>query len=1199
MAHHAAIDAIEHGPGFIVVSGWLAVTAGEAWPDPVLLRFGGERQPVSRWFERADLPDVASSGERFLAFHEDLPWLHRSPPPDGVALELPGGRTAAALGPEHWLRFKPAGHLEAVSQFCLSGWVFDPSLWRSGNGACRLVLDGTPLRPMRFSLARPDLPYGAALRGEALGFHLDARAAGEVVAGQQPFDGAPHRWALVTSGVEVAAIEHAIAPSANGRLEAHVEGRIQGWAAFPGQPELLASIDVIIDATRYATVVADGTRQDLRDRGVSTVGGQFAVPLGFSPSGTGEATVEAQVSGESRYLRGSPLLVAGLRIPRGAADAPWRTLANAASPPRVSVVVPVFNAAEDLQRCLEALIRHTRAGARLIIVDDASTDPQVTEVLASYRGRPGIEILVNPANLGFTRSCNRGIEAAGRDDVVLLNSDTIVPQRWLENLTVAARATPRTGSATPLSDNAGAFSAPEIGGANVTPHGLSASDVSRLVAQASIVSFPEVPTGHGFCLYLRRELLDAVGGNLDAEAFTRGYGEENDLCMRGLRAGFRHVLDDRTYVLHRQGASFGAERAPLLAAARDTLDRRYPEYARLVQALATDEAMLAVRWRVRRAFARTSAAPPRPRVLFVISTLTGGTPLTNLDLMRALEDRYEPWLLHSDRRELTVMRLAKGELMEVERRLLERPISLALHASEEYDQAVAELLLRHAIELVHIRHLAWHGLALPSVARVLGIGVVLSLHDFYVVCPTIKLLDERMEHCAGRCTPAAGECRAELWSASEVPPLKHRFVHRWRAMMRPALEACDALVTTSARTREIVLDAYPELTRRGIRVIPHGRSFPTFARPCVPDAQGGSLRVLVPGNLSTAKGAEILRGMAAADGGRRLEFHVLGDPGMLEPGPGLVLHGRYRREEFGARAEEIAPHLGAILSVWPETYCHTLTELWAAGLPVFALDGGAVGERIRAHGGGWLSASRDPRELLASLLAAITDPAGFARRLDEVRRWQLGAGAARDTHAMAADFDLLYREVAHARLAFAGTWTPPPVWLRVDSRAAATPPLALANRADAPVVFRAVAPHAAAAAGAAGGIGGVLLLGADGDVAWPDGFAEACAAAGLPLVLWAARRPPDEMLQRLALQPGGVLALPSSVAAGGAAAGVPMLDLDAPLADSHARLVKLARPPSGAGRESKNSAALAAPRSGTAARRGRDTAAEIMPAAGT
>lgn len=1091
MSLAAHLERIAFGRGFLFVTGWLAAPRESPWPAPVVLRLGARRVPVAGWFARPDLPD-SPDGPLFRAFAEDIPWPD-DPPLDADATLHPADADPPLARAEaaRWAPFAPSGSLEVAEQSGVSGWLLDPAVWH-GGAEPMLLLDGRPVRPLSLSVPRPDILCGATLRGQPLGFFLDAEALGRAVDPLRPFaEERLHRWSLAVSGAEIAMRETRHAPLSRGRLEGLREGRLRGWAALAGHPDSALAVAVEMDGAPYAMVRAGLRREDLRAAGVTNGFGGFALPLRLDPTGRGAPVVAARIAGETRPLPGSGAPLAGLLPPPRAGDAPWRGLARGR--PRVSVVVPVHDAPEHVARCLAALVARTSGAARLIVIDDASTDPRIAEVLAPYRGMAGVLVVENPRNLGFTATCNRGIALAGRDDVVLLNSDTEVPSRWLEGLIAAAYSAPDIASATPLSDNAGPFSVPEA----ALRRDLGADGLSRLAAQSALAAYPETPTGHGFCLYLRREALDAVGP-LDAEAFPRGYGEENDWCMRALRAGFRHVVDDRTLVLHRGGASFGAAKEALLQAGRAALDGRFPEYGRLVRGFLEDEAMEGVRWRLRRAL--PAARPPRPRVLFAISTETGGTPQTNLDLMRALEDRYDPWLLRSDGRELELRRLVDGRLEEVSAHALARPLRMALHRSAEYDSIVADLLLRHAIELVHIRHLAWHGLDLPLVARALGIPVILSLHDYYLACPTVKLLDGALRHCGGRCDGATGICRAELWREEEVPPLRDAFLHRWREMTAPALAACDALVATSAAAREVLLAALPALAEADLRVIPHGRSFPAFLAPGLPPDSASPLRVVVPGNIGAAKGAELLRAMAELDGGRRVEFHLLGDAGGLSPAPGLVLHGRYEREEFAARVSAIAPHLGAVLSIWPETWCHTLTELWAAGLPVFALDLGAVGERIRAHGGGWLSAERDPAALLASLAAIAADAQGFAERLREVRAWQEGEGLLRDADAMALDYDLLYREVAHRRRAVPAPFLPPAVWLRLDLRPGPRPiPDACANRADGRILFRPARLRALPALLAAGAASGLLALCERAEDPSLADAAALCARHGTPL----------------------------------------------------------------------------------------------------
>jgi GT2 family glycosyltransferase len=719
----------------------------------------------------------------------------------------------------------------------------------------------------------------------------------------------------------------------------------------------------------------------------------------------------------------------------------------------------------------------------------------VARILGQYEGRPNIEIHRAETNCGFVRTANRGIALAGRDDVVLLNSDTAVGPRWLEGLRAAAYSQPRHGTATPMSNNAGAFSFP-ISGINNALAGGSPVIASRLAAQGAGPYYPAVPTGHGFCLYLRRDCLDEVGV-LDEIAFPRGYGEENDFSMRAARLGWTHVLDDHTLVFHQRSASFGDEQVGLLREGRDRLDARYPDYTPLVEAMKLDPLIEAVRRRIgAEAMRLAQRAKIRPRLLFVVSTETGGTPQTNRDLMGALRDQYDCWLLRSDAERLYLYDDRADWQEPVETHQLGQPIQMANHCSTEYDAILAGILLRRAIELVHVRHLGWHGLDLPLVARRLGVPVVMSFHDFYTLCPSTKLLDENRQFCGGRCTPGDGHCQAELWRPAVVPHLKHNFVRVWRDKMQRSVDACDAYVTTSASAARVIAAGFPATAARGIDIIPHGRSFPAMTRAPT-RASDEPLRVLLPGNLSPAKGAELVVALAEA-AGSGVEFHILGDPGIIKPGARVILHGRYQREELVDRVTAIRPHIGAIFSIWPETWSHTLTEMWACGLPVLALDTGAVAERIAAQGGGWLlPVDSTPAAILKRLRWIRRQPKVRQAAAAEVAAWQAGEGQIDDTAAMAAQYGALYRRVIAARRAFAAP-TPVPVVLVVGSGDQVAAPDRVVNDADRGVVFWQPATAEALGIPAARAVAAVLIRGraADGF----DAVQRDAAARGIPVI---------------------------------------------------------------------------------------------------
>jgi len=681
--------------------------------------------------------------------------------------------------------------------------------------------------------------------------------------------------------------------------------------------------------------------------------------------------------------------------------------------PPVTIVVPIHNAFEDLERCLDALVRFTSEPARLILIDDGSTDERISELLERHTRFTNATVVRNDSNLGYTATINKGIEQS-TGDVVLLNSDARVTPGWLDRLRLTARLNPSAGSITALSNNAGAFSAPAVG-SNPVPLSLTEAEIGRLVAQGSERIYPSGPTGNGFCMYIRRACLDDIG-LFDEVAFPRGYGEENDFGMRALRNGWGNIVDDTNYVFHTRSASFGQEKAGLMADGRSVVDERYPDYTALVSDFVNGEPLNAARGCVGGIFSAVDAGSldVRPRVLFVLHESGGGTPATNRDLMAGLSDRFDAYVLTSNSRELFLSRMVDGEFVALDRWELEVPIYANSETRTDYRDIITAVLASFSIELVHIRHLISHTFDIPRVASRMGIPVIFSLHDYYMVCPTVHLIDDQGQFCGGTCTPGQGSCWLPTPWLQSLPHLKHEWVYEWRRRVElDVLPFVDAFVTTSRSVRELFCRTYPELKNRRFRVIEHGRDLDSADPPVAsPPRADEPIRILLPGNLAQHKGIDLVKRIEGIDSANRIEFHILGsvESGYESVG---VNHGPYDRESFIERARVIRPSFVGVLSTFAETYSHIVTEAWAAGIPVLGTDLGAVKERIETHGGGWIVDHRNPQRAYEQILEIASDPV----RYEEGRSTATLRGV-RTVSEMAADYSDLYAEVVQSRRAF-------------------------------------------------------------------------------------------------------------------------------------------------------------------------------------
>ena len=240
------------------------------------------------------------------------------------------------------------------------------------------------------------------------------------------------------------------------------------------------------------------------------------------------------------------------------------------------VIVPVYNALEALDACLASLDRTLPAGTPVLLADDASPDPRIEPMARGWceRSPLGARYVRRPRNLGFPGNCNAAFAEAGDADVVLLNSDTVTTTGWLAQLVRCADSDPRIATVTPWSNNAEICSWPRFCEDNPAPE---FPDAIAEAAAGLAPAYPELPTAVGFCMFLRRAALRQLG-DFDAATFGRGYGEENDFCLRVAAMGWRNVLCDTAYVVHHGGASF----EPLdLAPGGENLSRllaRWPDY---------------------------------------------------------------------------------------------------------------------------------------------------------------------------------------------------------------------------------------------------------------------------------------------------------------------------------------------------------------------------------------------------------------------------------------------------------------------------------------------------------------------------------------------------------------------------------------------------------------------------------------------
>ena len=232
----------------------------------------------------------------------------------------------------------------------------------------------------------------------------------------------------------------------------------------------------------------------------------------------------------------------------------------------VDIIIPAYNQLALVQQCIRSILKaECETPKEIIVIDDASTDPEMKPFLAKLAASSIIKLFTNKQNLGFTRSVNFGMALHKDRDVLLLNSDTIVYGRWLDCILAAAYSRDRVASVNPLTTQRGSHISCYPG--LVKPYEgtleVSDEDLNRFAIELNSRKYVDVHTTVGFCMYIRRSAIQDIG-YFDAINFPVAYGEESDFCYRALKAGWCHLIAGDVFVTHLEGKSFSDRKAQLM-----------------------------------------------------------------------------------------------------------------------------------------------------------------------------------------------------------------------------------------------------------------------------------------------------------------------------------------------------------------------------------------------------------------------------------------------------------------------------------------------------------------------------------------------------------------------------------------------------------------------------------------------------------
>jgi GT2 family glycosyltransferase len=333
-------------------------------------------------------------------------------------------------------------------------------------------------------------------------------------------------------------------------------GELQGWAAW--RPDRNATVAVF--GERVETFVLRPDPTDPRAR-------FFGCAAAFRLDVADPESVRAQVCAGDQAIASARLRWRGRE-----ARAP-----SPCGPGTATIVVPVYDDLDATRACLDCLdaVLQSTPDVHVLIIDDASPNPSLSEHLRQFSRRSMTRLVVNRRNRGYVGTVNRALALIPDGDVLLLNADTLVAPDSLVRFRRIARLDPRIGAINPLSNHGEFVSFPR-------PFVENAFDVAgwaRVHQAAGAVNrdvVVDTPASIGFCLFLTRACLNAVGAL--CEEYDNGYLEDADFALRIREAGFRNVCAPSIFAPHLGSRSFRGEKRQLVARNLRVLKRRFPAH---------------------------------------------------------------------------------------------------------------------------------------------------------------------------------------------------------------------------------------------------------------------------------------------------------------------------------------------------------------------------------------------------------------------------------------------------------------------------------------------------------------------------------------------------------------------------------------------------------------------------------------------
>ncbi|WP_410981722.1 glycosyltransferase [Bacillus cereus] len=649
----------------------------------------------------------------------------------------------------------------------------------------------------------------------------------------------------------------------------------------------------------------------------------------------------------------------------------------------VDVIIPIYNGYEFTKRCIESIYNNADLQFNLFLINDASTDERIGDFLENLKSKKSpqclkkLVIIHNDKNLGYVKSINKGLLLT-TNHPILLNSDTEIPPHCFRRLINPILVNDKISSVTPFSNSATICSYPNFLQDNELPYDMNTNEVDSYFSKYVINKGIVIPTGVGFCMALNRNVIHDIG-IFDDEVFGKGYGEENDWCMRAQQKGYQNILIPNVFVYHKHGVSFNqidASKQELMSSNLKKLLNRYPNYNKRIQEFIRLDPMKNIREFMKSVMVADKYSYRKGR-LFIDHGLGGGASIYQTNYIKTLEDNERIYTLTPGTDYVILTDHNHSE-----------PITYNLQLSKLNEMNFKKLLSALRIDQIFINHLFKYPIGkMFSLIKHSLVNYCFFVHDFYCICPSYNLINHEKKYCNAETNPEICQgCIAKLYPKETIN------IEDWRKAFHSFLMGAKKVITPSYNTKEILLKYYKDIH---IEVREHSidsKIAYTFNKDFL---NKQDLNIAFVGAIDLPKGSGIIYELKdlIVEENLPINIKVIGitnihfNPYKSNEGK-FEVTGRYEVDNLSEILAEKEIALAIAPSICPETYSYTTSEVMLSGYPIITFNLGAPAERVKKYQCGWILDNLNSNEILNLLKSLLKNREQIHEKAKKLRNLQ-------------------------------------------------------------------------------------------------------------------------------------------------------------------------------------------------------------------